>query len=242
MPYAEIYFYGGHPELHPQPGETYQAFYNRCWAGMKILKPDANEEALARIIDEGWASYMTDNAISMVVRMEREIDPNSIYNSRYCDWRIAEVLSATLPTITYSSVEKAKAGSGDTFKIAKTAPDQQLVFGWANVAKEADGSFPLDWDGDVTQPEELEKAAYNYVLKYRETGEQHQGEAVGTLVESMMFTKEKQAALGIPDGIIPEAWWVGFYVPDTEVFAKIKKGEYEMFSVQGKARRTPTGQ
>lgn len=242
MPYAEIYFYGSHTELHPQPGETYQAFYARCWAGMKILKPDANDEMLGRIIEEGWASYVTEEAVSMVVRMERDIDPTSIYNSRYCDWRITEVLSATLPSVTYSSVEKAKAGSGDTFKIAKTAPDQQLVFGWANVAKEADGSFPLDWDGDVTLPEELEKAAYNYVLKYRETGEQHQGEAVGTLVESMMFTKEKQVALGIPDGIIPEAWWVGFYVPDTEVFAKIKKGEYEMFSVQGKARRTPTGQ
>jgi hypothetical protein len=57
-----------------------------------------------------------------------------------------------------------------------------------------------------------------------------------------MFTKEKQSALGIPDGVLPEGWWVGFHVPDAEVFAKIKTGEYEMFSVQGSAIKAPTGQ
>ncbi|MNU72332.1 hypothetical protein D3C71_617880 [compost metagenome] len=242
MPYAELYFYQTHTELHPMPGENFQAFSARCSTGLKILKPDATDESVEQVVCDAWNSYLVSNATEITLTLKKDVNMESIYDYRYMDWKIAEVLSAKLPSVSFSSVEKAKAGSGDTFKIAKTAPDKQLVFGWANVAKEADGSYPLDWDGDVTQPEELEKAAYNFVLKYRETGEVHQGEAVGTLVESMMFTKEKQAALGIPDGIIPEAWWVGFYVPDTEVFAKIKKGEYEMFSVQGKARRTPTGQ
>jgi hypothetical protein len=224
------------------PGESYQAFAARCSAGLQILKPEASILAINGVILEAWNQYLMEYATEITLRLKKDVDPNSIYNYRYLDWEVAEALSAKLPTITYSSVEKARAGSGDMFQVAKTAEDKQLVFGWANVAKDADGSYPLDWDGDVTAPEELEKAAYNFVLKYRETGVKHEGEAVGTLVESMMFTKEKQAALGIPEGLVPEAWWVGFYIPDKEVFAKVKKGEYEMFSVQGKARRTPTGQ
>ena len=121
--------------------------------------------------------------------------------------------------------------------ISKMNDEQHLVFGWANVSINADGSVPLDWQGDITSPEVLEKAAYQYVLKYRTTGEMHQGEAVGYLVESCMFTKQKMQAMGIPEGILPEGWWVGFYIPDDDVVEKIKSGEYKMFSIQGKAKR-----
>lgn len=121
--------------------------------------------------------------------------------------------------------------------ISKMNDDQHLVFGWASVSINADGSIPLDWQGDITSPEVLENAAYQYVLKYRTTGEMHQGEAVGYLIESCMFTKQKMQAMGIPEGILPEGWWVGFYIPDDEVVDKIKSGQYKMFSIQGKARR-----
>ena len=117
--------------------------------------------------------------------------------------------------------------------IMKTAEDKQLVFGWANICKTADGQIPLDWSGDVMDAESLEPAAYAHVLKYRATGERHQGEAKGILVESVMFTKEKMAAMGIPEGIVPEGWWVGYYIPDKNVFAKCKDGTYNMFSIQG---------
>ena len=121
--------------------------------------------------------------------------------------------------------------------ISKMNDDQHLVFGWANVSINADGSIPLDWQGDITSPEVLEKAAYQYVLKYRTTGEMHKGEAVGYLIESCMFTKQKMQAMGIPEGVLPEGWWVGFYIPDDDVVDKIKSGQYKMFSIQGKARR-----
>lgn len=121
--------------------------------------------------------------------------------------------------------------------VVKMKNDEQLVFGWANVSLKADGDVPLDWQGDVTAPKVLEKAAYEFVLKYRTTGEMHQGDVKGYLVESVMFTKEKMASMGIPEGVLPEAWWVGFYIPDEEVFAKVKSGEYKMFSIQGKAKR-----
>jgi hypothetical protein len=121
--------------------------------------------------------------------------------------------------------------------INKVNDDSHLVFGWANVALHADGEPVFDWEGDITAPRVLEKAAYSFVLKYRETGEMHKGKAKGYLVESVMFTKQKIASIGIPEGIIPEGWWVGFYIPDDEVCAKVKSGEYKMFSIQGKAKR-----
>lgn len=121
--------------------------------------------------------------------------------------------------------------------IAKMKTDEQLVFGWANVSVDKNGDIPLDWEGDITSPEVLEKAAYQFVLNYRESGEMHEGETTGYMIESVMFTKQKMEAIGIPEGTIPEGWWIGFFIPDIEVVAKIKDGTYNMFSIQGKAKK-----
>jgi hypothetical protein len=121
--------------------------------------------------------------------------------------------------------------------IAKMDDEQHLEFGWANVSIDENGVVPLDWQGDITSPQVLEKAAYKYVLKNKGTGEMHKGESVGYLVESVMMTKQKMASMGIPEGVVPEGWWVGFFVPDDDVVAKIKDGSYKMFSIQGKAKK-----
>lgn len=127
------------------------------------------------------------------------------------------------------------------FDLYKARDDEQLVSGWANVAVNADGSIPLDWDGDVIQPATLEKAAINFMLDYRGSGVMHEGNSTGTVVESIVFTKEKQEALGIPDGIVPQGWFITVKVHDAEVFAKVKDGTYKMFSIQGKSKRVPIG-
>ena len=125
--------------------------------------------------------------------------------------------------------------------ISKSNDQENLVFGWANVAIRPDGKIPEDYQNDFTDPEVLERAAYQFVLNFRGSGEMHEGDVKGHLVESMMFTKEKMEALNIPEGIVPEGWWVGFYIPDDEVFEKIKSGQYRMFSIEGTARRIPKG-
>lgn len=121
--------------------------------------------------------------------------------------------------------------------ISKAREDERLVSGWANVSINADGSIPLDWQDDVIPPCELEKAAINFMLNFRGSGEMHQGESKGDVVESIVFTKEKQAAIGIPEGIVPEGWFITVKVHDPEVFAKVKDGTYRMFSIQGTSRR-----
>lgn len=120
---------------------------------------------------------------------------------------------------------------------AREVGDQHLVSGWANIAKNADGSRPLDWQGDVIEPEELEKAAITFMMDYRESGTNHEGDAKGVVVESIVLTKDKQAAMGIPEGTVPEGWFITVKVTDDETFQKVKDGEYRMFSIQGTAER-----
>ncbi len=89
-------------------------------------------------------------------------------------------------------------------KVMKSDDDKRLVFGWANVAIRVDGEQIVDYQQDVIDPEELEKAAYNYVAEFGTSGEMHQRGGVGRVIESIIFTKEKATALGIPEGILPE--------------------------------------
>lgn len=123
------------------------------------------------------------------------------------------------------------------FDITKAKEDEGLVSGWANVAVNADGSLPLDWQGDIIRPETLEKAAINFMLDYRGSGVMHQGDSQGEVVESIVFTKEKQAILGIPEGCVPEGWFITVKVTNPEVFKAVKEGKYKMFSIQGNAKR-----
>lgn len=123
------------------------------------------------------------------------------------------------------------------FEIKKSEDDKMLAFGWANVAVTSSGDQIEDYHEDIIDPGELEKAAYSFVEFYREGGEMHERGGVAVLVESMVFTKEKQSALGIAEGTIPEGWWIGFKVTDPDVWDKVKDGTYSMFSIEGEAIR-----
>ena len=123
------------------------------------------------------------------------------------------------------------------FKIQKSDDDKMLAFGWANIAVTSGGEQIEDYHEDLIDPEELEQAAYKFVELYREGGEMHERGGCAVLIESMVFTKEKQSALGIAEGTLPEGWWIGFKVTDTDVWDKVKSGEYSMFSIEGEAIR-----
>lgn len=118
--------------------------------------------------------------------------------------------------------------------ITKVDDEQRLVFGWLSVSQDENGNLIIDHQGDIIEPDELERMAYDFVLEARRAGEMHKRwEGVGRLVESMVFTPEKMEALGIPPGTLPVGWWVGFRIDDDEVWAKVKSGEYRAFSIGG---------
>ena len=123
------------------------------------------------------------------------------------------------------------------FKIMKSDDEKMLAFGWANVSMRVDGELIEDWQGDIIEPEELENAAYEYVRLYGDGGEMHERGGVAVLIESVVFTEEKMQAMGIPAGILPIGWWIGFKVTDEDVWQKVKDGTYPMFSIEGEAER-----
>lgn len=143
--------------------------------------------------------------------------------------------------ITKSGEEKKKPREPPAekrkFHIAKMDDEKMLAFGWANVAIRADGEVIEDWQDDIVEPEELERAAYNFVELYREGGEMHERGGAAVLIESVVFTEEKMKAIGIPEGTLPIGWWIGFKVLDDDVWEKVKDGTYSMFSIEGEAQR-----
>lgn len=140
---------------------------------------------------------------------------------------------------TFRQLTGAQPQRTNKLKVMKSDDDRHLVFGWASVAIRVDGGQIVDYQDDAIDPEDLETAAYNYVADFGTAGEMHQRGGVGRVIESMMFTKEKATALGIPEGILPQGWWIGFHITDDEVWEKIKSGEYSMFSIEGTATREP---
>jgi Holliday junction DNA helicase RuvB len=118
--------------------------------------------------------------------------------------------------------------------IAKSDNRKNLVFGWANVTLNEDGTELFDHQGHAIGLDTLEDAAYNFAVKYRKTGDMHKGDGYGDLVESVVVTKDKVDA-----GVFPEEhlgkWWIGFKVPD-EDWDRVQSGERSMFSIQGRAQ------
>lgn len=142
------------------------------------------------------------------------------------------------------------------FEILKLEPEGCLIFGYANISISkstsvaAGGEQFFDLQEDSMPPDVLEKGVYEYVLEAREADEMHKGGVKGMLVESMMFTPDKlerfatdpttgvvsQTDLMVLKRLFPPRWWVGFKV-DPDAFAKVRKGEYRMFSIAGEADR-----
>lgn len=173
-----------------------------------------------------------------VVVTSREVSDRahtSIYLENGDDISITEENSVYISY--WQNVEEADLGVTMGFEIMKSNEEKGLVSGWANVSINKDGSLPLDWDDDVIPPDILEKAAIDFMLEYRDSGELHKGNSKGAVVESIVFTKDKQAAIGIPEGTVPVGWFITVKVFDKDVIEKVKDGTYKMFSIQGSAKR-----
>ena len=121
--------------------------------------------------------------------------------------------------------------------IEKVVEERQQVFGWFYISKYADGTVKRDHSGEWAPIEEIEKAAYPYVLLSRDQGYMHVAKGAGRLIASIVFTPEIQKAIGIPPGTVHEGWFGGFQVDDGEVWKQVKSGLLPMFSIAGKVKR-----
>lgn len=119
-------------------------------------------------------------------------------------------------------------------KVQRTDEDKRQVFGFFSVVELA-GEPVVDSQGDIIKSSDIEEAIYKYVKHSRMGDERHDSRAKMTMIESMYFSKEKQAALGIDLGCV--CWWGGFEVNDTAMWNRFKNGEYQGFSIGGVGRR-----
>ena len=144
---------------------------------------------------------------------------------------------------TFNDLYQPRADPAPTqqlFAVAKADDERHMVFGWASVAAMPDGTAVQDFQKDLIDINDLESAVYDYVLYFRDGGEMHKRRGIGVLVESVVFTKDKMQAMGIPEGTVPYGWWLGLKITDDKVWKKVKDGTYSMFSIEGEAMRVQT--
>ena len=208
-----------------------------------LYRGDHGQEKVA---DDVFMAYSYDRKISEKFGSNieeiqiRPIDTLGSYR-RNGEWEVMVPSREFGKKVGKSAEELQKGNDMNEFEIFKTDEDKHLVFGWASVAITVDGEVLEDRQHDMIEPEDLEEAAYEYVLNFRDTGEEHLPgyRKKGKLVESCVLTAEKQKAMGIPEGVLPVGWWIGFKIEDDDTWQRVKNGTYKMFSIEGRANREP---
>lgn len=126
-----------------------------------------------------------------------------------------------------------------TVDIVKSDDESRMAFGWAKIAVKKDGTVHEDDEADIVDIEELAKAAYDFVIDFRDASTDHSGgPSVGTLVESCVFDADKIAKMGLAPDALPHGWWVGFKL-NKDTYNGVKQGKFKMFSIEGSAVREP---
>lgn len=126
---------------------------------------------------------------------------------------------------------------------SKLDEEKRRAYGWASVVS-LNGEPVIDRQGDFITLDDIEEAAYTYVRKSRVTGRMHERTAddqprrAGELIESVVFTKDKCEAMGLPTSFSGK-WWMGVQIDpeDEEAWEKVKKREWTGFSIHGKGLR-----
>ena len=131
-------------------------------------------------------------------------------------------------------VKKSEQDFLESHEFLAKNEERQIVYGWASVI-EKDGKEIVDRQDDVIKIDELLTAAHEFVSDARVAKLMHQGEEIGEIVESIVFTKELQKALGIDLKQI--GWFIGMHVIDDDIWKMVKQGELGAFSIGGKAIR-----
>lgn len=123
------------------------------------------------------------------------------------------------------------------FDITKADYEKHDVYGWVMWSRDADGNVEVDSQNDIIEPDELEEFAHKYLASYGDVGQLHITSNDGYLIESIVFTKDKQEILGIENAGLPIGWFAGFHITNDEAWEKIKDGTYTSFSIEGGATR-----
>lgn len=118
------------------------------------------------------------------------------------------------------------------FQITKADDSRHAVFGFPYIC-EKDGVQVIDHSKEFITKDDLETAAYQFMLGSREGDEFHTTEVKAQCIESMFVDAEKLAAMGLKyDEAEYVGWWAGFHIDDDDLYEKAKDGTYPMMSIR----------
>jgi hypothetical protein len=117
-----------------------------------------------------------------------------------------------------------------------------LVWGWASII-EKDGNVVTDCQGDRISEDELMKGAHDFMANSRVGGALHMYDQAdptkplcgGEVIESLVFTKALQKALGVDLGKV--GWLIGYKVSSDVIKRAAASGVLKSFSIGGKGVR-----
>lgn len=119
-------------------------------------------------------------------------------------------------------------------QVLKYVEEQRLVYGWAYVST-VNGEISLDHSGEYIKPDEIVKAATNFMMDARVAKEMHSGPQIGDIVHSLPITKEIASSLGLSTD--KEGWIICVKVLDDKTWEQVKTGKLSAFSIGGRALR-----
>lgn len=120
-----------------------------------------------------------------------------------------------------------------TAEVCKVDDSLGIVFGWGIVCTE-DGQPYVDLQEDHVTAASMLRASAAFAKGSRIAKDMHVGEQVGTILYLWPMTADIAKAIGVQSR--REGLLVGM-LPDGDMLAKFKSGEYRGFSIGGRGKR-----
>lgn len=185
-----------------------------------LLNPTKETPSRIELIDEGEATVLEEEPGLLRLKLEgREITGYYLIL-----WE-----SEDSPIVIVRRSDTPSALKGTPFIPVGKNEEKQIVYGVVLSPHEPDAQ------GDIISPDEVEKAAHRYLIFGRQVGINHQGEPILAFpVESFIARTSFYYDPSRPDSLVREGEWVlGVWIPEREVWEKIKNGELTGWSIQG---------
>jgi hypothetical protein len=126
-------------------------------------------------------------------------------------------------TTRKGTIRKAAFGR---YQICKRDTAARRIFGFAVTGN---GNGIENPQGYSVTEKDLELAVYEFMLTLSTATA---GQPV-SIIESCVFTEEKQQAIGIPPGILPPfAYWIGFEIHDPSIWEMILQSDFPVFTIE----------
>jgi len=186
-----------------------------------LLNPTKKTPSRVELVDEGTVSVLEQEPNLLRLKLEGK----QLSGYYLILW---ETESSPIMVLRRSDTPAATKKATPFVPVGKNE-EKQIVYG---VVLSPHGP---DAQGDVISPDEVEKAAHRYLIFGRQVGINHEGSPILAFpVESYIARTSFYYDPNDPQSFVREGEWVlGVWIPEREVWEKIKSGELTGWSIQG---------